>query len=69
MLQKTGNSLAVKLGGPPFGIHKDTPESTCCRQALNTELSFLHLLKKQPFQRDFPEYTKIYKKKLGKLPF
>lgn len=27
----------------------------------NTELGCLHLLKRQPFQRDFPEYTKIQK--------
>lgn len=35
----------------------------------NTELRCLHLLKKQPFQRDFPEFTKIYKKETGETSY
>lgn len=51
------------------GIHNDPPKTIVYHQALKRRAELLHLLKKQPFQRDFPEYTKIYKKETGETSF
>ena len=71
-----GNGLVFVKGTSFFAynnsdIHKNTSTTTWSFRLLNSELCLFASLKKKKklFQRDFPEYTKIEKKKVGKLAF